>query len=120
MVNFNITTRGDVIAPLKASVTLWKKVFGVYVEIPCLDNVGSCEYADICSFLEPIQSCPEPFTQLGIPCKCPFKMGTYNLPQTSFDVQVQLPFPLGDLKLQASLTSDQGSVGCYIFEATIE
>ncbi|KAL5012213.1 hypothetical protein ScPMuIL_010764 [Solemya velum] len=120
MLNFNITTRGDVTAPLKASVRLWKKILGIYVKVPCVGKVGSCDYADVCSFLERIRSCPKPFTQLGIPCKCPFKKGTYNLPQTRIDVQVKLPFSLGDVKLEAKLTSNKGNVGCYIFKATVK
>lgn len=37
---FNVTAHTDIVAPLKADVTLEKKVLG-WIKIPCIDNVGS-------------------------------------------------------------------------------
>jgi len=55
-------------------VKLYRKTFGVYIEIPCIDGFGSCTYDDLCAMLAPVQSqCPNPVLKIGINCACPFK-----------------------------------------------
>lgn len=33
------------------SLTLEKKIFGVWTEIPCIDNIGSCTYDNACDLV---------------------------------------------------------------------
>lgn len=59
------------------NVTLEKEVAGFWVKIPCLEELGSCHYQDVCDVLNqlilPGQDCPEPLHTYGLPCRCPFK-----------------------------------------------
>ncbi|KAJ8298381.1 hypothetical protein KUTeg_024912 [Tegillarca granosa] len=62
----------DIDMPLKASLDIRKKVEGNWFKIPCINNVGSCTYPNVCQQLQPV-TCPDVLTQHGIPCHCPFK-----------------------------------------------
>ena len=57
---------------LQLFVTMKKKVWIAWVDIPCDDNVGSCNYPDVCA-LSPFKNteCPKIFKDNQIPCKCP-------------------------------------------------
>lgn len=58
----------------KASVVVKKKVLFEWIRIPCENNMGSCDYADICAFGYPQdEPCPAHLVQNNIPCRCPFK-----------------------------------------------
>lgn len=61
----------------QVNVTLEKEVAGFWVKVPCVDELGSCHYQDICDILDqlipPGQDCPEPLHTYGLPCHCPFK-----------------------------------------------
>ena len=48
-----------------------KKMF-VWIKIPCIDGVGSCDYDDACALLSSIK-CPKELKKYGIPCHCPFQ-----------------------------------------------
>ncbi|XP_064637910.1 phospholipid-transporting ATPase VD-like [Lineus longissimus] len=108
-VSAGLTLKSDAKSPIKVSLTLKKKVFGVWIEIPCIDNVGSCVYEDVCDML-PKTPCPDPLVKYGIPCHCPFKSGSYYLPSYTFDVSGNIPKFLesGDYQVQANL----GGIGC--------
>ncbi|KAI9557540.1 hypothetical protein GHT06_017368 [Daphnia sinensis] len=71
--------RGDITTPLKVIVQVQKKVGFLWIEVPCVDNVGSCNYEDLCAELPfpPGVPCPEPFLALGLPCNCPVLQGDY-------------------------------------------
>lgn len=47
----------------------------VWVEIPCVDNLGSCTYVDGCSMIpfKAGQPCPAPLSTYNLPCTCPFQ-----------------------------------------------
>lgn len=66
----------------QVNVTLEKEVAGFWVKVPCVDDLGSCHYQDICSILDqlipPGQNCPEPLYTYGLPCHCPFKAVSFN------------------------------------------
>eukprot|EP00055_Hartaetosiga_balthica_P002674 m.4832 g.4832 ORF g.4832 m.4832 type:complete len:204 (-) comp2297_c0_seq1:449-1060(-) len=78
----------QVAAPIKLELTLEKKV-GVWVKIPCVDDIGSCTYPDVCTLLEkiPLQNgkCPAPLPSLGIPCRCPLSTFKVNVPPTTVE-----------------------------------
>ena len=52
-------------------LVILKDVFGSWLKVPCIDNVGSCTYTDLCPLLSGI-TCPPSFDQQKVPCKCPF------------------------------------------------
>ncbi|XP_005948451.1 ganglioside GM2 activator [Haplochromis burtoni] len=106
-------------APLSLNVTLEKEVAGFWVKVPCLDEVGSCHYKDACDILSqlipPGQDCPEPLHTYGLPCHCPFKAGSYTLPQSIFYLpNIDLPYWLtnGDYRVQGVLGSQGKELGC--------
>ncbi|XP_030622344.1 ganglioside GM2 activator [Chanos chanos] len=113
------TTSVELASPLALNVTLEKEVAGIWIKVPCVEEVGSCHYSDICELLDtlipPGQDCPEPLHTYGIPCHCPFKAGDYTLPQTDFYLpDVDLPFWLtnGNYKAQGVLGSDGKELSC--------
>lgn len=61
----------------QVNVTLEREIAGLWVKIPCLDEIGSCHYPNACDLLDqlipPGQDCPEPLHTYGLPCHCPFK-----------------------------------------------
>lgn len=58
-------------------LTVEKEIAGLWVKIPCVEQLGSCTYTDICNMLStlipPGQLCPEPLHTYGLPCHCPVK-----------------------------------------------
>lgn len=54
-----------------------KALGDLWIQLPCIDQLGSCTYNDVCSILDelipPGTPCPEPLLTYGIPCHCPFK-----------------------------------------------
>jgi len=118
-VAFQLAVKSDVDAPLKGKVYLGKKIGDTWVKIPCIGNIGSCTYDDVCQLLSGIGQCPDPFVAAGVPCQCPFKKGNYKMPGASFDVEVSV-LPTGDYHLQGNLTYNDAVVGCYDIMATFE
>ncbi|XP_062856034.1 ganglioside GM2 activator [Trichomycterus rosablanca] len=113
------TTSVALVSPLSVNVTLEKDVAGFWVKIPCVDELGSCHYQDICDILNqlipPGQDCPEPLVTYGLPCHCPFKAGDYSLPQSDFILpDVELPSWLtnGQYRVQGILGGYGKELGC--------
>lgn len=54
-----------------------KALGDLWIQLPCIEQLGSCTYDDVCSILDelipPGTPCPEPLLTYGIPCHCPFK-----------------------------------------------
>ncbi|KAL8212090.1 UNVERIFIED_CONTAM: hypothetical protein K2H54_036883 [Gekko kuhli] len=106
-------------APMKGVVVLEKKIGDMWLKVPCVDDVGSCSYNNVCGILDmaipPGQPCPEPLLSYGIPCHCPFKAGTYNLPPSDIYIpNMDLPSFLtnGDYRLKAVLSNGEQEYGC--------
>uniref|UniRef100_UPI00398F3211 ganglioside GM2 activator-like n=1 Tax=Pristiophorus japonicus TaxID=55135 RepID=UPI00398F3211 len=106
-------------APLTVNMTLDKEVAGLWVNIPCVDEIGSCTYNDVCQLLDdvipPGQNCPEPLFTYGLPCHCPFKAGEYSLPNTDFQIPtIYLPYWMttGNYKATGVLTSNEQELAC--------
>ncbi|TWW55445.1 ganglioside GM2 activator [Takifugu flavidus] len=113
------STSVELSAPLPLNITLEKKVAGFWVKVPCVEELGSCHYRDACDVLNqlipPGQDCPEPLHTYGLPCRCPFKDGSYSLPQTQFYLpHMDLPHWLtnGDYRVQGVLGKDGKELGC--------
>uniref|UniRef100_H3BD97 Ganglioside GM2 activator n=1 Tax=Latimeria chalumnae TaxID=7897 RepID=H3BD97_LATCH len=112
-------------SPLMANLTLHREVAGVWVKIPCIEEIGSCVY-DVCSLLDevipPGQPCPEPLHTYGIPCHCPFKAGDYSMPESNFFLpSLDLPYWLtsGNYKLVALLSHVGKELACAKFSFSI-
>ncbi|KAJ3588140.1 hypothetical protein NHX12_011735 [Muraenolepis orangiensis] len=113
------STTVPLVSPLPVNVTLEREVAGFWVKIPCLEELGSCHYPDACSLLDqlfpPGQDCPEPLHTYGLPCHCPFKAGTYTLPESDFHLpDADLPYWLtnGNYRAQGVLGTQDKVLGC--------
>ncbi|XP_075297926.1 ganglioside GM2 activator [Opisthocomus hoazin] len=106
-------------SPLKAVLTVEKQLGSVWIQLPCIDQLGSCTYDDVCTLLDdaipPGTSCPEPLLTYGIPCHCPFQEGSYSLPESNIELpEVELPSWLtnGNYRVQAVISSDGNQLAC--------
>lgn len=113
------STTVELLAPLSVNVTLEKEVAGFWVKIPCVEELGSCHYENACDILNqlipPGQDCPEPLHTFGLPCRCPFKAGSYSLPKSDFYIpNLDLPYWLtnGNYRAQGVLGMDGSELGC--------
>ncbi|XP_067103842.1 ganglioside GM2 activator [Osmerus mordax] len=113
------STEVELSSPLVLNVTLEKEVAGFWVKVPCLEQIGSCHYPDVCDLLNmavpPGQDCPEPLYTYGLPCHCPFKAGAYSLPESNFYLpDMDLPYWLtnGNYRVQGVLESLGKELGC--------
>jgi len=99
---------------IKASVKIETKIFGTFIEIPCVDNFGSCDYDDLCSLLpKPEEPCPPIFAKAGIPCRCPFPAGKFNLPSTRVALpSIPLPLHSATVRVTVHLSSDGKPITC--------
>lgn len=119
-------TSVELSAPLLLNVTLEKEVAGFWVTIPCVEEMGSCRYEDACDLLNqlipPGQDCPEPLHSYGLPCRCPFKAGSYSLPKTDFTLpNVDLPYWLtnGNYRVQGVLGKGGSELACLKISLSI-
>ncbi|KAK3788797.1 hypothetical protein RRG08_029245 [Elysia crispata] len=104
---------------VKADLKLQVNTQGTWIDIPCIDNIGSCTYDDLCSILQKIQ-CPADLQKQGIPCSCPFNKGEYKLQKYSVTIDASV-FLAGDYKAKAVLTnSTKGQIACYQISFTVE
>ncbi|KAM4732949.1 ganglioside GM2 activator [Anableps anableps] len=120
------STSVELAAPLSLNVTLEKEVAGFWVKVPCLEELGSCHYKDVCDILNqlipPGQDCPEPLHTYGLPCHCPFKAGSYSLPQSEFYLPyMDLPSWLtnGNYRVQGDLGGGGKELGCLKLSLSI-
>ncbi|XP_054547541.1 ganglioside GM2 activator [Talpa occidentalis] len=111
-------TSVPLLTPLKVELTVEKEVAGIWVKIPCVEQMGSCTYENICDMLDtlipPGHPCPGLLHTYGLPCHCPFKAGTYALPRSDFTLpDLELPGWLssGHYRVQGVLSSGQ-RLGC--------
>jgi len=113
-----ITT--DLGSPIEVDVTVQKKVF-VWVTLPCVDDIGSCTYSDMCTRLPP-PPCPPPMVAAKLPCSCPFPAGTYTVTDLEVDIDTS-KYPAwlseGDFKAHIELKKAGQSIACYDVELNI-
>jgi ganglioside GM2 activator len=118
---FDIVFRDNIPADAKVSATLQLQYSSrgtVWVTIPCIGQIGSCTYDDVCSLSQAIP-CPDVLKQKGIPCTCPFNKGEYVLP--NFDVEIDASlFIAGQYRGKAVFTDSQkGKIACYQVTFTV-
>lgn len=96
-----------------------RKVGGFYIKVPCVDNIGSCNYENLCESWS--KACTKYFPQWGIPCNCPIPPNTYNVPVTQEHIKGNLPSILdGEFRLTGDLRSASGHIGCLQVEISIK
>ncbi|CAL1545215.1 unnamed protein product [Lymnaea stagnalis] len=114
---FHDTINSD--ASVSAKLALqYRRGSGTWIPIPCIGQIGSCNYTDICALTKGI-SCPPDLKQKGIPCTCPFNKGEYTLEH--YDVEIDAAvFLAGNYQGQINLNDkDKGQIACYIVNFTI-
>lgn len=80
-VGLDVLVKSNLTSPLPFTLKMKKKVFGVWVDIPCEHGFGSCQYSDFCTLWPYPKPCPDIYTQYGVPCSCPFPANRYNFPE---------------------------------------
>nr|XP_055033208.1 ganglioside GM2 activator-like [Misgurnus anguillicaudatus] len=117
-VEASLTTSAALTSPLSVDLTL-KRRTGLWIKIPCIGQIGSCRYPNVCDLLDqlipPGQDCPELLQTYGLPCHCPFNAGDYAFPPLDFNIsKIELPRFLtnGNYNVQGVLRSPDGELGC--------
>jgi ganglioside GM2 activator len=83
-----------------------------YIKVPCIDNVGSCNYGDVCKMWAEV--CPKYFEKYGFPCTCPIPANTYSVPDAIIDISKKVPSKAtGEFKLTANIGGDSHNLGCF-------
>ncbi|CAF3072649.1 unnamed protein product [Rotaria sp. Silwood2] len=95
-ITITIYTNQNLTSPLKATVSLRKKIFISYVSVPCF-SIGSCTYDDLCS--------------LCIQCTCPMEEGVHilNLP---IKIDSASWMVAGNYQAQIDLETSSKGKGC--------
>jgi ganglioside GM2 activator len=119
--SFSATSKVNLTSGGKAEVKIWKKE-GIWIEIPCVDNVGSCTYDNLCSLI-PDKPCGPILTKNHIPCKCPFNAGTYSIPNP-VSIKTKNPglswLTSGEFSAQGTVLDDAGHrLACYLVYVTL-
>lgn len=112
----------DLSAPIAVSLKIQKKLGFIWIDLPCTDNIGSCNYDDICAMAAKFP-CPPSFKKIGLQCTCPLKAGSYNVPPTSFYVDPQgIPKFLesGDYKVNAKASFKGQQVLCLDIDLSLK
>ena len=97
-----------------------KKVAGFWIKVPCVDNVGSCNYGDLCKDWADV--CQKYFVKYGIPCACPLPPHTYSIPDIITDVKGKLPPGIsGEFRITGNfISTTAGHLGCLQVDGNIE
>ncbi|XP_046394882.1 ganglioside GM2 activator-like [Ischnura elegans] len=112
----------NISSPVEASVTIKKHSFLGWIEIPCVDNIGSCHYDDLCALSPYNDQCPTVFKKLQLPCACPVNEGMYSVKKYPVNIAKIGPHWLehGMYKGQVTLTSNSVELGCIAFQAALK
>lgn len=106
-----------------AVLVVKKKLFGVFIEVPCVDNFGSCTYNNICPMLANI-TCPQQLIDMGFTCQCPFAAKDYEVPDDTKLKIPKLPIPSsienGEYDIKVTLMNGSTTLACYEFKATLK
>jgi len=109
---------------VSVSLVIETKVFGYWVKVPCVDNIGSCTYSDPCALMaNDVHLCPT-ITPYGLPCKCPIKANSYGTPTKGIVAHTRNPgyswLTSGDYRVTATLNGPASSVlGCIQVTASL-
>ena len=107
-------------ANISATVLIEKQLTkSQWIKVPCLGEVGSCPYPDVCSELSKIPDCSQ---YLGQECQCPIKARDFNLDNFKYGPIPKIPSMLrGNFRVtvQAMETVTQKRAACYVATLSI-
>ncbi|GFN90801.1 ganglioside gm2 activator [Plakobranchus ocellatus] len=119
----NITAAGSLLirqgfgSPVQVKLEVKYKILGEWVEVPCIDNVGSCTYQDVCQYLvDP--KCPPELVKIGLTCKCPFPQGNFTVNSVTLNIDEDIPVS-GDVQVKATASSGGQLLTCAQVQLTI-
>ncbi|XP_053575625.1 ganglioside GM2 activator-like [Bombina bombina] len=114
-------------SPLQIVINAEKELLGEWITVPCVDKIGSCTYNNVCDLLNlvfpPGKECPALLRSYGLPCHCPFKAGSYSLPDTTLKIpNISLPSWLatGSYKVTGILKAGDKEIGCAKFTFSLD
>ncbi|KFV15921.1 Ganglioside GM2 activator, partial [Pterocles gutturalis] len=97
-------------SPLKVLLVVEKALGDLWIQLPCVDQLGSCTYNDVCTILDnlipPGTTCPEPLLTYG---------GSYSLPASDFILpEMELPAWMtnGNYRVRVTLSSSGEQLAC--------
>ena len=106
-VSVNATITKELDAPLKTALSIDIHTFLGWVNVPCIDGIGSCTYDDICDKLKGV-TCPPSLTSHNITCHCPFKPQKDVLPPSKFNLPAGPP--KGEYRANAKIYDKSGNM----------
>jgi len=115
----DVTIKKD-IPTITLAKTVVQKVGSL--QIPCIDNIGTCNYTNPCELLEAI-TCPPEMIKAGWNCRCPLHARHFVLPPVTIDVpQIPLPGFLinGEYEVTVQLFNSEEELICYKFKITLK
>ncbi|NXI72697.1 SAP3 protein, partial [Anseranas semipalmata] len=114
-----VNGRKGMASPVKVVLLVEKALGDLWIQLPCINQLGSCTYDDICTILDnlipPGTPCPEPLLTYGIPCHCPFKAGSSSLPASDIPLpDVELPpwMTNGNYRIMAVVSRNGEELAC--------
>ncbi|KAI1287120.1 Ganglioside GM2 activator [Halotydeus destructor] len=106
------------------STVMYKKVAFVWVELPCENQWGSCDYKDFCGQWAIPSPCPAAYPEHGIPCTCPFLAGDYSLPPSVVGTVVKIGpswLDSGSFRIKAVVNDPKGNnLVCFNLYLTLK
>ena len=90
-----------------------KDVLGLWVKVPCVNNVGSCVYQDLCTNITHLYF--NPFQSLDTDKKCPpIPAGTYSMANVILPISKSIPsIADGTMRVTIDFLSNAlGQLGC--------
>lgn len=111
-------------APITAKVSMERQVLGVWVNVPCIRDFGSCIYEDLCNYgYDEDTTCPASFVQDRVPCRCPIEKGLYKIPS---DVRISaagtrwMGLISGKYRATVKFTHSKSEMACYTASFTLK
>nr|XP_022903007.1 ganglioside GM2 activator-like [Onthophagus taurus] len=113
IVSGTFSTSVDLNSPIEVSIDVKRKVI-FWIEVPCVDNLGSCTYKDVCIFgIAKNKPCPPILNDNKVPCRCPIKKGTYIIPESIGSFLENTAIYSGYYKGNVIIKNDKQRLGCY-------
>lgn len=114
-VDLAISSSEQVAGPISLDVQLFKHTGSTWNKAPCINQLGSCSYPDICSVLkEKVPNCPGNTT-----CHCPFPPGSPHL-QHAFTIPTPGGIPLQLIEGQYHIIANATGAGPTKFNFCID
>ncbi|CAH0561080.1 unnamed protein product [Brassicogethes aeneus] len=109
----------DLISPISAEVHVKRRVLGMWIPLPCVDLMGSCNYLDLCKYGVPQEKeCDRTFKENKVPCRCPIGKGNYTINPT-IDLKptksIVNNVETGRYKGSATVKINKDLLACYNF-----